>query len=203
MSLIDMIFNNTLIYRLWQAPFVKAKLEPVMRTNDFTQIKSILDIGCGPGTNTSYFKNIPSYLGIDINADYITFASNKHQRSFQVADITKIDANELGTFDFILLNSFLHHINDSDTAALLEILQKHLSPGGRIHVIDMILPEQRNLANLLARLDRGDYPRLFEHWLKLLEKNYCTSHCEKFSLKIGPLTPWNMFYFRGEARNEK
>jgi trans-aconitate methyltransferase len=62
--------ENTLAYRLWQAPFRAEKFAPILAHNDMTRIRRVLDVGCGPGTNTQYFAH-GDYIGIDMNAKYI------------------------------------------------------------------------------------------------------------------------------------
>jgi SAM-dependent methyltransferase len=109
MTLMTQLLERTMIYSLWQAPFAADKLAPLLAHNDLREVRRVLDVGCGPGTNTRLFAHA-DYLGIDINQDYIENARRKYKRPFVAADVTTYDDNTLGTFDFILINSFLHHL---------------------------------------------------------------------------------------------
>ena len=70
MKLTDWLLERPLVYQLWQKPFVEQKLTPILRRGDITRARRVLDVGCGPGTNTSQFGNA-DYIGIDINPSYI------------------------------------------------------------------------------------------------------------------------------------
>jgi|SRR5882724_11021569 len=76
---------------------------------------SVLDVGCGPGTNARRFAHA-KYFGIDINDRYIQLARVRYHRDFLVADATTSDAIPAGSYDFILVNSFLHHLDTRRTA---------------------------------------------------------------------------------------
>jgi trans-aconitate methyltransferase len=67
-SFLTYLLEQTPVYSLWQAPFVTDKLAPVVSHNDIARVRRVLDVGCGPGTNTDFFRNA-DYLGVDINAD--------------------------------------------------------------------------------------------------------------------------------------
>ena len=44
--------------------------------NDVASVRRVLDVGCGPGTNTRYFEHA-DYLGLDINRGYIESARRR------------------------------------------------------------------------------------------------------------------------------
>jgi hypothetical protein len=48
---------------------------------------------------------------------YIELARNRYHRDFLVADVTTSEAIPAGSYDFILVNSFLHHIDTPDSSA--------------------------------------------------------------------------------------
>ena len=54
----ERLLEQPLSYRLWQAPFAEAKFEPVRRHNDLGRVRRVLDVGCGPGTNTHHFAAV-------------------------------------------------------------------------------------------------------------------------------------------------
>ncbi len=64
------ILNFPSVYRLWQAPFASAKLRPLQHDNDLCNARRVLDVGCGPGTNSPVFSHT-DYLGLDLNERYI------------------------------------------------------------------------------------------------------------------------------------
>jgi len=186
------------VYRAWQAPFQEQKLAPLLRHNELSIVRRVLDVGCGPGTNAPHFRGM-DYLGLDINAEYVERARARYGMRFEVADVTRWQVRG-EAFDFILVNSFFHHVRDEDALRILEHLATLLTPDGRIHVLDLVLPDAPTLARLLARLDRGDYPRPLPAWRELLGRHFEPDVFEPYDLGAAGVALWNMVYFRGRRR---
>lgn len=187
------------IYRLWQAPFVSAKLAPVLRHNDLARARRALDVGCGPGNNTPFFAAI-DYLGIDIEERYVDAARRKHGRRFVVADARTFQPENEEPFDFILLNSLLHHLDSDDVLLVLRQLERLLAADGHIHVIDLVLPPERGFARWLAVSDRGDFPRRAEQWSDLLTEVFEPEVFEPFAVSWVGIDLWKLIYFKGSRR---
>src|SRR5437764_2089726 len=115
----DTLLEHPLIYLAWQAPFIEDKLRPVFRHNDMSRVQRILDVGCGPGTNAAHFGGL-DYLGLDLNPKYIDRARRKFDSEFKVADVTTYAFDR--KFDFVLMNSLLHHLNDGEVERLLSTI---------------------------------------------------------------------------------
>src|SRR5207344_2174896 len=73
-------------------------------------------------------------------------------------------------YDFILSNSFLHHIDTPDVRRILRHLATLLTPDGHLHLLDLVLPPKPSVGRLLARLDRGDHARPLDTWRMLIEE---------------------------------
>jgi SAM-dependent methyltransferase len=198
-SLLTYLLEQTPVYSLWQAPFAADKLTPVVAHNDLAQVHRVLDVGCGPGTNTDFFR-AADYLGVDINPDYIKSARRKHKRPFVVADVTTYDDHAAGKFDFIFINSFLHHVDDADVNKVLSRMAGWLTPDGHIHILEVVSPGDRSIAQLLANWDRGQYTRLLGHWRSLFERHLEIAVFETYSLKLLGTTLWNMVYCKGRGK---
>jgi SAM-dependent methyltransferase len=199
MKLTDQIMENTHAYRLWQAPFVAQKFAPILAHNDLARVQRVLDVGCGPGINTRYFTG-SDYLGVDWNPEYIEYARRRYKRNFVVADITRYTVSPGERFDFILVNSFLHHIDTLNVHRNLSHLSTLLAEGGHIHLLDIMLPGQPSIARFLARMDRGKFPRLVEEWLGIIEQTFEPVLVEPYDLKAFGTALWNMVYFKGRSR---
>ncbi|MDQ6633996.1 MAG: class I SAM-dependent methyltransferase [Gemmatimonadota bacterium] len=193
------LMENTLAYRVWQAPFAERKLAPLFAYNDVAAARRVLDVGCGPGTNTHHFAGA-DYLGVDFNPAYIESARRRHGRQFVVADVTTYQVSPDQRFDFILANSLFHHIEDAATQRILEHLATLLSDDGHIHIMDLVLPSAPSVSRFLARADRGDYPRPLESWQELFTRTFEPVVFEPYPLGAGGMTLWNMVYFKGRAR---
>ncbi len=193
------IMEAPLAYRLWQAPFAKAKFKPILKHNEMAQIRRVLDVGCGPGTNAPWFEK-QDYLGIDINPNYVAQARRRHQREFIVADVREYQAPPDQQSDFILLNSLMHHIDTPNVERILEQLSHQLTDDGHIHILDLVLPEEPSIARWLARSDRGDYPRALDEWKRLFTRRYDTVIFEPYSLGKAGVALWNMVYFKGRTK---
>ena len=152
------IMDNVSAYRLWQAPFAEKKLVPVLRHNDLREARRVLDVGCGPGTSTPHFASA-DYLGVDLSEKYVAYARKRHGRKFIAADVTTCTFAADERFDFILCNSFFHHVDTPGVTRILDHLATLLTDDGHIHILDLVLPERPSISRLLARLDRGDWPR--------------------------------------------
>ncbi|RMH13127.1 MAG: class I SAM-dependent methyltransferase [Gemmatimonadetes bacterium] len=198
MSLKDRLLERTWVYRAWQAPFQAQKFAPVRRHNDLTAVRRVLDVGCGPGTNTGHFLHA-DYLGIDINPRYVEAARRRWGRDFLAADVTRYEVGH-GGFDFILANSFFHHIDDADTDRILAHLATLLAPDGHVHVLDLVLPPGPSPARMLAKLDRGDHPRPLERWREIFSRHFRPVVFEPYPLGVLGVTLWSMVYFKGAPR---
>jgi SAM-dependent methyltransferase len=187
------------VYLAWQRPFVASKLRPVWRHNDRSSIRRVLDVGCGPGTNATEFDGL-DYLGVDINPAYIDHAQRKHPGKFAVADVRTDAIPGRGTYDFVLINSLLHHLDDGAVSSLLAQVRGYVSPDGHIHVIDLELPEKRGIPRTLALGDRGDHPRGLPAWRALLTGHFDEVVFEPFAVPSrGPML-WSMVYFKGSPK---
>src|SRR6187455_2144369 len=116
--LLERALENPAIYAQWQAPFVRQKFAPAEQHIRHLTIRRVLDVGCGPGTNAAYF-GAAAYVGLDINEEYLAIARSKYSGQFIQADLSTADLSQLGNFDAILVNSFLHHLPDAAVDRLL------------------------------------------------------------------------------------
>jgi SAM-dependent methyltransferase len=209
---IEKILEHPAVYTAWQAPFVSQKFAPVERHLAHLQVRRVLDVGCGPGTNAPPFAGA-DYVGMDINEEYLAIARAKYGGRFVQADLataegpsvswssaTSSSSNlpSLGTFDTILVNSFLHHLPDQAVMRLLHQLQRLLDPDGRVHILELVVPERRSLAKVMARLDRGRYARPLATWRTLFTAHFDPLEFEPYQIGGGL---WAMVYFQGRARS--
>ncbi len=199
MNLAASVLEHTLVYRAWQAPFAGQKFVPVVQHNVLHRVRRVLDVACGPGTNTKYFTDA-DYLGIDFNERYIRDARRRHGRSFVVADVRNYVPAPEDRFDFVLVNSFLHHLDTKDVLAILTHLRSLLTEDGHIHMLELVLPEKPSIARLLARWDRGKFARPLEEWRRLFEELFEPVVFEPYRLTSMGATLWNMVYFKGRSR---
>lgn len=132
MSLAASMLKHTLVYRAWQAPFAGQKFAPVLAHNPLHRVRRVLDVACGPGTVTKYFAGA-DYLGIDFNERYIQDARRRHGRNFMVVDVRDYIAVPEDRFDFVLVNSFLHHLDTKDVLVILTHLTKVFADRRRAH----------------------------------------------------------------------
>jgi SAM-dependent methyltransferase len=189
------------VYRMWQAPFAEQKLAPVFAGNDMSRVRRVLDVGCGPGTNTVHFLHVDYYLGIDINRDYVQYAHKRYGLDFRVADVTTDTAISDVRFDFILVNSLLHHLDTRAVRRLLRALSGLLADDGHVHILELVRPPHAGVARMLATLDRGDFARSLDEWTALFRESFDPLTTEPFPLRALGVVLWNMIYVKGRARS--
>ncbi|HEY4297141.1 MAG TPA: trans-aconitate 2-methyltransferase [Paraburkholderia sp.] len=99
-----------------------------------TEVRSAVDIGCGPGNSTETLAaRVPgaAISGLDSSADMIAAARQRlPQFQFDVSDISTWDAP--GPYDLILANAVLQWVPDHER--LFPALVTKLAPGGSLAV---------------------------------------------------------------------
>ncbi len=193
------LLEQSLVYRAWQAPFAERKFAPVLAHNDLGSVRRVLDVGCGPGTNTHHFAGC-DYLGIDINPGYVADARRRYEREYVVADVTTYAVDPGRRFDFIIANSLFHHIETLAVRRILAHLATLLTEGGHVHILDLVLPDRPSIGRLVARWDRGKYPRPLAEWRELFSEFLDPVTVIPYPLGAVGMTLWNMVYFKGRAR---
>jgi 2-polyprenyl-3-methyl-5-hydroxy-6-metoxy-1,4-benzoquinol methylase len=140
----------------------------------------ILDIGCGYGDLARCLPGV-TYLGIDVNEDYIEFARRQpvDGAEFVVGDVTQLSAERYGRFDCAVLIGVLHHLSDSDATSTLKAISEMLDPLGRLVAAEPVWdPSQRTTARVLAALDRGRYVREQARYIELVSPWFATTVSE-------------------------
>lgn len=168
-KLIDRALEIPIVYQSWQAFHDREKLEYVASRIAPRPGLKVLELGCGPGTNAPLFRDC-EYVGIDINPSYIAKAQRLFpQHTFVTADVLTHDFASVA-YDWILVNSFLHHLDDHQVAAIFASIARIRA--GRVLILDLVLPPEPSVARLMARLDRGEFARPIEAWRALLPKSF-------------------------------
>ena len=99
----------------------------------------VLELGCGDGTNLlSMAHALPTsrFIGIDLSEVHIDDAMlsaktlNLANIEFLQEDVTKLDTDELGKFDFIIAHGLYSWVPDFVREAVLTIYKECLAPNG-------------------------------------------------------------------------
>ena len=192
------LLEFSLAYWAIQAPFAEKKLAPFVADEDVLRATSVLDVGCGPGTNTRHFAHT-EYLGVDLSDSYVRNARRQYRRNFLAADVSRTFIRNK-TFDCILSNSLLHHLDDTAARQTLTNLREMLAPHGHVYILDLILPDTRSVAHALARADRGDFPRPLREWRELLSAFFEPVAFSPYPVGVLGLMLWDMVYFKGRLK---
>lgn len=199
MNLTAWILKRPWLYRLWQAPFAEKKLAPLYAHDDLLSIHRVLDVGCGPGTNAAHFRHT-EYVGVDVNEQYVKYASRKCAGTFISCDATRKLPLPHHHFDFVLVNSLLHHLDAEEASVLLEQLRGLTASDGYLHVIDLVLPSKMSLARRLAVWDRGKFARSMDDWIQLIRRSFDLLTVEQFTIGVLGFALWHMFHMKARPR---
>jgi SAM-dependent methyltransferase len=195
---LDSIMSSPLVYRTWMAPFAEKKFAPIVLHNDLRRVRRVLDVGCGPGTNARHFAGT-EYLGIDVNERYVQSARRRHGDHFVAADAAEFLAGPNQRFDFILVNSFLHHLDTSAARRILLNLAQLLTEDGHIHIMELVLPQSASVARFMAHADRGKFAREIDEWARMFQEVFQQIDLEQYKLGALGVALWEMVYFKGRV----
>lgn len=134
----------------------------------------ILDIGCGPGDILGLLPPV-DYMGFDPNPDYIDSAMRRHGEDgkFFAAGVQDVDPEQIGTFDRIMANGVLHHVDDAIARDLFELSARVVREGGRLVAMDpAYIDDQSAVARAIISRDRGQAVRTPDEYVALASQTF-------------------------------
>lgn len=138
----------------WSRLYIFAKYLPYIPGD------KILDLGCGPGTNSSFFQT-KDYFGIDISSRYIKQAEVKSpNHKFICGNFLLLGKEWDDSFDIILMSGLLHHLSDQLACEFIEKSYSVLKKGGRLIAIENCLHYKQSwIKRKIIMQDRGEFVR--------------------------------------------
>ena len=150
--------------------------------------KSLLDVGCGSGFYTEYWKHkgVRDYVGIDLSHDTIGRLLHEYpDYAFHQGDITATpDDGAVRTFDIVtVFDVFYHIVDDERLSAALNNIREQLDPAGIVLVYEQLTRDDYLLRKHVKFRGRDHYQRLLsDAGLKIA----ATRHL--FNILVPPLT---------------
>ncbi len=137
----------------------------------------VVDLACGPGTLALRFaRHVRWICGLDLTPAILALARSNAKKD-GLANLVCVlgDAQSLpfgdGSLDLAITSYSLHHI--SDPAKVLQEMARVVKPGGRVGVLDIVVPEDSKIRELNHRIEyirdnsharsltRSDFDRIF------------------------------------------
>ena len=159
------------LYRLLEIPLVYNFVQWIFwhkesRNAWYTLLKDhenkiILDVGCGFGKESVFFRNSKKYVGIDILKTSIVSAKIHYSNygDFYCCPIEKIDQLPIKDIDLVVLRGVFHHLSDSVIDEFLVKIKSKMTAKGTICSLDTVFVGKRMVGNMVASLDRGKFVR--------------------------------------------
>jgi len=134
----------------------------------------VLDVGCGPAY---YLDRLPEveYHGFDTSPAYIAYARRRFgdRAEFHNGVFSAEHLAALPSFDAVLLFGLLHHLDDRESADLLDLAARALAGGGRVVSVDPCLHAgQGRVSRWMSENDRGEHLRTPEGFQALARGSF-------------------------------
>ncbi len=150
MSLRESVLGLPPLYNLFTfviGRFGLTRLNLYSKYIPYTSGLNILDLGCGPGTSTNFFRP-EDYLGIDISQQYVNEAEKKFpNHHFECMDFTSLTRGSKilpkKGLDIILAYGLIHHLNDDKAFSFFCKAHELLNTNGFIITFDGCIYEKQ------------------------------------------------------------
>ena len=135
----------------------------------------ILDIGCGAADVLAELPAGIDYVGFDRSEHDIDSARRHYGARGQffagIVDLPLIDQLGAASFDIVIANRLLHHVNEQEATEFFALAAAALRPGGRLVTADgCYLAGQSRIARLLLKMDRERHVRTEEEYVALASR---------------------------------
>lgn len=134
----------------------------------------ILDIGCGTADILDLLPEV-EYTGFDSNPGYISAAGRRHGRraKFILASIEEYCLQDPESYDIVLADSVLHHLDTPTAGLMLQTAKTALKPHGLFVSFDPVfLNKQNPIARYMISRDRGRNVRTREGYVNLIRDHF-------------------------------
>lgn len=134
----------------------------------------VVDFGCGTGDISRLFPNGTSYIGFDVNPEYIEAARRKHGTRAEfvrgsIRECTGYFIERSIKADVVLCVGVLHHLSDVECHDLMAMASGILAPLGRFVALEPVyLLRQSGISRWIMSKDRGQIVRKEQDYRKLM-----------------------------------
>jgi SAM-dependent methyltransferase len=159
------ILGRPEVYHAYQiiGGFFSARLRALTDYVDFSGVRRIFDIGCGPGHITPHIPGHIDYIGFDTERRYVEFANRRFggpSRRFVSKHFDQESVSEFGAPDLVLMNGVIHHMDDRTVEAVVRDAAIALGGVGSLFALDgCYVDNQHPISRYLLANDRGEFVR--------------------------------------------
>jgi ubiquinone/menaquinone biosynthesis C-methylase UbiE len=180
-GLSERILGNAALYDAVQRAAgmekLRRKLSPVLGR---LEPGTLLDVGAGTGAFYPLLPPHVKYVPLDVDPRKLERLRAKHKHvEGIVASATELPLDE-GSFDYALCINVAHHLTDADFELMLTEL-------GRVVTQKLVFVDplrlNRTASRLLWAVDRGSYPRSYDHLLERLSGRFVSEQTEAFTIR--------------------
>jgi SAM-dependent methyltransferase len=136
--------------------------QDVARVYDFSSLPRIMDVGGGYGELlAAILQANPAARGVLFDMAHAREPGQRHLEAVGLADRCEIVTGSFfesvpGPADAILLKSIIHDWNDDQSRAILENCRRALAEGGKLLVIERLMPERLETSPAHQAIVRSD-----------------------------------------------
>jgi len=141
----------------------------------------ILDIGCGFAGILEHLPQNVEYVGYDISPAYISYAQKKYgnRATFYNQRVDEMQVQNNNSFDIVLADGLLHHLNDQEAQNLFRIAFRALRDNGFMFTSDPTFIENQGIIpRFISSMDRGKHVRSPDEYKKIAQPSF--PHTESY-----------------------